>query len=144
MFMKMEEIIMEMNQELFEKAKTAKSAEELLALAKENEVEMTEERAKAYYELMQSQIKTGELSDEELDNVSGGGCHKDDGRLVVTAFDSCNNWRCEEHPESGVNGYCSDVLCSNGLYSRYHGCANCHFSVYESALLLCNHSANRR
>ena len=60
------------SEELIEKAKQAKSVEELLALAKENGMEMTEEQATAYY--AQLSPKSGELSDEELDNVSGGGC----------------------------------------------------------------------
>ena len=36
--------------ELIEKAKSAKTPEELMALAKENGVELTEESAKAYFE----------------------------------------------------------------------------------------------
>ena len=60
---------MQFSKELIEKAKTAKTAEELLALAKAEKVELTEEEAaKAFAELN----KTGELSDEELDNVAGG------------------------------------------------------------------------
>ena len=60
---------MNVSKELLEKAKTAKSAEELLELAKAENVELTEEEAaKAFEELN----KNGELSDEELDNVSGG------------------------------------------------------------------------
>ena len=51
------------------KAKAAKSAEELLALAKENDIEMTEEEAKKHYAEWH---KEGELSDDELDNVAGG------------------------------------------------------------------------
>ena len=35
--------------ELIEKAKSAKTPEELLALAKENDMELTEESAKAYF-----------------------------------------------------------------------------------------------
>lgn len=58
--------------EMIEKAKVAKSAEELLALAKENEVEIPEEAAKALFE--QLNPKSGELDDDDLDNVSGGGC----------------------------------------------------------------------
>lgn len=57
--------------ELIEKAKQAKSAEEILALAKENGIEMTDEAAKAHFERLHN---SGEISDEELDNVSGGGC----------------------------------------------------------------------
>ena len=60
------------NSELIEKAKQAKSVEELLALAKENGMEMTEEEAKAYY--AQLHPVSGEIADDELENVSGGGC----------------------------------------------------------------------
>ena len=64
---------MQFSKELIEKAKTAKTPEELLAMAKAEKVELTEEEAvKAFAELN----KTGELSDEELDNVSGG-CGRD-------------------------------------------------------------------
>ena len=62
---------MKISKELLEKAKTAKSAEELLEMAKTENINFTaEEAAKAFAELN----KTGELSDEELDNVAGGGC----------------------------------------------------------------------
>ena len=51
------------------KAKAAKSVEELLALAKENGVELTEDEAKKYFAEWHDE---GELSDDELANVSGG------------------------------------------------------------------------
>ena len=73
---------MEMNKELLAKAKETKTPEELMEFAKENNVEMTEESAKAYFDLIHP--KTGELSEDELKNVSGGGCHADDGREIVT------------------------------------------------------------
>ena len=60
-----------MNKELISKAKKAKTPEELLCLAQENGEEMTEESAKAYFELLHPQ--TGEIADKELDKVSGGG-----------------------------------------------------------------------
>ena len=64
---------MNVSKELLKKAKTAKSAEELLEMAKAENIEISaEEAAKAFAELN----KTGELSDEELDNVSGG-CGRD-------------------------------------------------------------------
>lgn len=60
---------MKISKELLEKAKTAKSAEELLEMAKTEKIELTaEEAAKAFAELH----KTGEIADEELDNVAGG------------------------------------------------------------------------
>ena len=60
---------MEFTKEMIEKAKTAKSAQELSEIAKAEGVELTAEDAeKAFAELN----KSGELSDEELDNVTGG------------------------------------------------------------------------
>ena len=55
--------------ELIAKAKAAKSAEELLELAKANSVVLTEEEAKTYFEQLNA---TGIVSDDELDVVSGG------------------------------------------------------------------------
>ena len=63
---------MELSKELLAKAKEAKSIEELIALAKENGIELTVEKAKEYFAKLNA--KNEELSDEELDNVSGGGC----------------------------------------------------------------------
>ena len=61
--------MMRFTNEIIEKAKTAKSAEELLELAKAENIELSAEQAeKAFAELN----RTGELSDEELDNVAGG------------------------------------------------------------------------
>ena len=61
---------MELTKELVAKAKEAKTSEELMALAKEAGIELTEESAALAFEQLNS--KTGELSDSELDNVSGG------------------------------------------------------------------------
>ena len=54
---------MELNKELLAKAKNAKTPEELIALAKENGTEMTEESAEAYYNLLHPQ--NGEVRSEE-------------------------------------------------------------------------------
>lgn len=144
------------HEEMILKAKQAKSVEELLALAKENDVEMDEEGAKECFDQLH---RTGELSDEELDNVSGGGCYAGDGRLVVTCGHGCKKWVCKK--------------CGHGLaYVRqfvYHGthkhyytdwahsytgcgfmycpeedwtCKNCRHYVWEGGLFLCNNPEN--
>jgi predicted ribosomally synthesized peptide with nif11-like leader len=61
--------------ELIEKAKSAKSPEELIALAKENGIELSAEQARDCFAKLNP--KNGELGDDELDNVSGGGCVSD-------------------------------------------------------------------
>ena len=60
---------MKFSKELIEKAKTAKTAEELLELAKAENIELTAEQAKEYFATIHA---SGEPSDEELDNVAGG------------------------------------------------------------------------
>ena len=127
---------MEFTKELLEKAKSAESAEALLALAKENNYEMTAEEAEAYFAQMH---KSGELSDEELENVSGGGCRKN-GHLVVSVLYSCEQWRCKDHPGDGY------VLLSSPGPDHLHGCRrcgkvvyckNCNYCKYEKGLWLC-------
>ncbi len=130
---------MEMTQEMLAKARAAKSPEELLKLAKGNSEEMTEESAKAYFELLHPQ--TGEVSDEELDNVSGGGCHAGDGRLVVSALHVCHGWRCKKDGSQcfsdGFGVYCN--TCNTGAF-----CCSCAHCTYEKGLWLCNDDTNRK
>ena len=74
-----------MNQELIIKAKAAKSVEELLELAKASNVELSEEQAKDYFAKLNP--TKGELSDDELDDVSGGGC----GESKTKYCPNCNS-----------------------------------------------------
>ena len=60
---------MKFSNEMIEKAKTAKTAEELLEMAKAENIELNAEEAAQAFAKMN---RNGELSDEELDNVSGG------------------------------------------------------------------------
>ena len=77
-----------MNEEMITKAKEAKSVEELIALAKENGVELNEEDAKAYF--AQFNPKSGALEDDELDAVAGGGCEtKVDGKEYTVVTSPC-------------------------------------------------------
>ena len=55
--------------EIITKAKAAKTVEELIAIAKDNNVELTQEQASIYFE----QLQAGDaVHDEELDLVTGG------------------------------------------------------------------------
>ena len=62
---------MKLTAEQLMKARSAKSAEELMELAKADGIEVTEEQAMEQFAMLHSE---GELADEELDNVAGGGC----------------------------------------------------------------------
>ena len=65
--------MMRFTNEMIEKAKTAKTAEELLEMAKAENINFTAEEAA---QALAKMNKNGELSDEELDNVAGG-CGRD-------------------------------------------------------------------
>ncbi len=90
-----------MKNEIIAKAKECKSVEELLALAKENDIELTPEEAAAKFAELHNE---GELSDEEIDNVSGGACkdkqgdptYTDDGYLIIVtpSCHRCDDWWC--------------------------------------------------
>lgn len=133
--------------EMISKAREAKNAQELLTIAKENGIEMTEESAEAYFEQLH---KTGELSDDELDNVSGGGCHAKDGRLVVTVANVCPLWTCKDC-HRGCYGDFSRHACRTGLYLLQRTgtehpvvCNTCLDVSYENGLWLCNHKENMK
>ena len=67
--------------ELIAKAKEAKSAEELFALAGANGVEITEEEANTYFAQLNA---NGAVSDDELDLVAGG-CGEETYKLFKLA-----------------------------------------------------------
>ena len=129
---------MELNKELLAKAKNAKTPEELIALAKENGTEMTEESAEAYYNLLHPQ--NGEVSDDELDNVAGGGCHNG-GKLVVSVMHYCDEWRCKDDgSQCDIDGVL--VNCNTCRVAAY--CFSCKYCSYEKGLWLCNNPVNMK
>lgn len=131
------------HEELILTAKNAKNAEDILVLAKENGVELTEESATAYFEQLN---KRGELTDDELDNVAGGGCYHN-GALVVTPLSICNDWTCDEcgsgvkWREKDISGvmlpYCKTPEKHSGKFVFQASCCNCKYYKYEDALCLC-------
>jgi len=61
-----------MDKKLAEKAKQAKSEAELSRMAKQEGIALSDSQAEEVYQRFHSENQ--ELSDEELNNVSGGGC----------------------------------------------------------------------
>ena len=134
----------EFDKELLEKAKQANSSEELLALAKENNVELTQEQAVAYFEQMN---KSGVLSDDELDNVAGGTCYND-GRPVVTIANCCELWTCGTCGEVVGKGDYHKCPRNWGSFTAYdtvdRHCKTCKYCTYEKALWICNHPDRKK
>ncbi len=132
---------MEMNKELLAKAKEAKTPEELMTIAKENGTEINEESAKAYFDLLQP--KNGELSDEELDNVSGG-CNKSDGREIVSGLMYCDSFKCKRCGGTSILKVPAlvEVVCKE--CGKRADCTKCSYCSYEKGLWLCNNDKNRK
>jgi len=63
----------ELTKEQIQKAMACKTAEELMALAKSEGIELTKEEAEAYM----AEMADVELDDAALKNVAGGGCYGD-------------------------------------------------------------------
>lgn len=130
---------------LIKQAREAKSAQELAELAKQNGIEMSEESAQSYFALLNREHKSGELADEELENVSGGGCRKG-GRLVVSALHVCDDWKCAV---CGGNAQHHNVPDEDVLFGAKHRCiegaavtricGKCTYCSYEKGLWLCSH-----
>ena len=127
---------MEYTKELMEKAKNAANADALRALAKENGWDMNQEEAKAYFEELH---KTGALSDEELENVTGGGC-RHDGHLIVTLAHGCDKWRCKVHGVPLTSHGATDkhkAFSACTWCGRRGTCSECKFCTYTGGLWLC-------
>ena len=82
-------IMININAEMIKKAKTAKSADELLKIAKENGINLTFDEANTYFAQLNS--TSDELSDDELVNVSGG-CNNSSGKEDNDDYEDKNQW----------------------------------------------------
>ncbi len=116
--------------EMMEKVRTAKSAEELLTLAKEYDYPITEEEANFFFERMN---KSGELSVSELENVAGGGCND---KVPVTEVSWCEHFKCM---------YCGkdiDSCTCSGESFGYRHCGKCKYVRYKSCRWWCTNPKN--
>ena len=78
--------------EIIKKARAAKSAGELIELAKVNGKEMTAEQAAAIFNSIN---RSGEISDDELEYAAGGCAVRAHGQKMVSALNSCGHWKCK-------------------------------------------------
>ena len=70
--------------EMMEKARQAKTVEELIALAEQSGMALSAQDAQGYFAQLNPQV--GELDDDELDNVSGG-CSSGGGESAPVVYD---------------------------------------------------------
>lgn len=135
------------HEELILKAKEARSVEELLLLAKDNGVELSEADAKMYLEMN----KSGELSDDALSDISGGAAYTlSGGYLIVTNFHECDRWECDSCGYSDfkwktVNGRTDWVhTCGGYKYGCGKSCSTCKYMTYRFPFQICTHPETRK
>ena len=113
--------------EMIEKAKAAKSAEELLEIAKANKLEITADEAATYF--AQLNPKSGELSDDDLDNVAGGACDIYIGTIEDKANANAAGMAC---PKCSTVGDWERI--GTGLHSEQsYRCRTCGQEMYLSS-----------
>lgn len=112
---------MEFSKELVQKAKSASSAEELLALAKENGISLSESDAATYFDFLHGDH---ELSDDELSAVAGGLKDHENkhcpslptpqctGSGFLCGLDSCSQYVETADPNGMPTPYTYPVLCT--------------------------------
>ena len=110
--------------ELIEKARQAESPEVILNLAKENDIALTQDEARDYFTQMN---KSGELSDEELDNVSGGGCgggQNIDPSRARHPSHTCEYFQCRICHNADSSKY-KHICLPQRLYPEFWACSIC-------------------
>ena len=137
------------NEKLILKMKEIKSVEELIVLAKENDLELSEADAKLYLDINHN----GELSDDSLSNVSGGGAYTlRDGYLIVTNFHECDRWKCDQCGGDKIeymrvasdSGWAWAHKCGGYPNGCGKGCATCKYMKYRFPFQICTHPETRK
>lgn len=100
------------NEDLKKEYENVKTDEELDDFLKSHDCEGNAEEVKAFLKGDQ------EITDDELDNVAGGGCKKN-GRPVVTAFNKCGHF--EYDWDKAAKGYRLIIRCADCRHSKYTG-----------------------
>ena len=138
------------HEELILKAKSAKSADDILEIAKENGLDVSREDAEMF---IQTHSKSGELSDEALDGVTGGAVYTlRGGYLIVTNFHECDRWKCEKCGGNDIkymrvaseSGWAWAHRCIGYPNACGKSCATCQYMEYRFPFQICIHPDTRK
>ena len=138
------------HEELILKAKGAKSADDILAIAKDNGLDVSREDAEMY---IQMNRESGELSDEVLDSVTGGAAYTlRGGYLIVTNFHECDRWKCDECGGNDIrytrvaseSGWAWAHKCGGHPNGCDKSCATCEYMKYRFPFQICTHPETKK
>lgn len=138
------------HEELILKAKEAKTVEAILAIAKENGLDVSREDAEMY---IQMNRESGELPDEALNGVTGGAAYTlRDGYLIVTNFHECDRWKCDKCGGDRIeymrvaseSGWAWAHKCGGYPNACGKSCATCKYMVYRFPFQICTHPDTKK
>lgn len=124
--------------DIIAKSAKAKSAQELKELAAKENIPMTDEEAAQNFDALQKYLSnqhTGELGDDELDSVSGGGCGS---WPMVYQNTTCKEWVCKKCGSRAI-----DVISTSGINGKCKkcdtqtNCPNCKYCSKTQGRYLC-------
>ena len=121
---------MKITEETMEKLRAAQSAEELIAMAREEGIELPEEQVTANMEA----LKNGELTDEEMERYVGGGWWNDFVNWIMgypsfidVSYNPVSGRYFCPHCNDGDHtiSYISNIITSSGYYADVYNCYHC-------------------
>ncbi len=84
-----------------------------------------------------AQNEAAELTDEELDNVAGGGGTDQKRAYLVAAGDICDRWKCKNCHSTGFNRILFEgSWCKAGCGTQSY-CMNCEYCHLVGSLFWC-------
>lgn len=141
---------MELTEEMLEKAKCANDVAELITLAAESGIKLTEEDARGYFERLHP--ASGELPDEELDNIAGGGCggnYNSAGFAIYPYNHVCDLFWCEycgKRRGTGTHHTCTPIgggeTTERGTWCR--NCFSCNPAERNTDKITCFKYCNKK
>lgn len=128
-----------LSEEMLAKARAAQSTQELQTMALEIDETLSDEEAKSYFELLHQGSESGELSDNELENVSGGTCYR--GKYPVVLPNSrCGKWTCPQCNRvvywTNIHEWCSALEEGAVVAAK---CSTCKYRFSSAGVWMCAH-----
>lgn len=113
---------MQFTKKFIEMAKSAKSADELIDLAKANGVLLSEEEGNKYYKKINTNDQ--QLADEEVENASGGWAWFSSGytEMYCKNCDWTGTWDGYHEKNNNFPGPCPKCNATFIYAGDYHGC----------------------
>lgn len=85
-------------------------------------------------EMEKKPTQPAEVSEEELGKVAGGALFDDDGYMITTMFNSCEQWKCKR-----CGTYSGTADCGRHVREGYRFCTECKYEIHTGVKLRCTY-----